>query len=318
VGLVLDSVVAVDRAAFERWRAADPRHGEAYARAERAWEHAALLGRTSFGRARALPPSRRRVGAAPALRYTLVAVLLLGICVAGFVVSGERGVSPAPGREIQIAAAIGEIRRVVLNDGSIVTLDTDSLVRVGYSQRARSLRLVRGRARFDVARDPARRFVVSAGGAEVIAHGTLFDVSLIGPGVKVALLRGAVDVGTTSVGRLQPARQVVRLRPGQQLAFVPAVHAPALRPVRAGESGWPSGMLSFSNTRLIDAVTDANRYSRIKIMLADPGIAELRVSGAYRIGDAPGLAASLAASLGLRAAGTSRPEIMISRAAPQP
>ncbi|MFX7992894.1 FecR/PupR family sigma factor regulator, partial [Acinetobacter baumannii] len=59
VALIHDPDAAVDRAAFEHWRASDPRHAVAYARAERAWDSAALLGQTSFGRARGLPERRR-------------------------------------------------------------------------------------------------------------------------------------------------------------------------------------------------------------------------------------------------------------------
>ncbi|CAA9540292.1 MAG: hypothetical protein AVDCRST_MAG91-3791, partial [uncultured Sphingomonadaceae bacterium] len=63
---------------------------------------------------------------------------------------------------------------------------------------------------------------------------------------------------------------------------------------------WPSGMLDFDATPLSEAIGRANRYSRRKMRLADPGLAGLRVTGAFRIGDPVGLARSLAAAFDLR------------------
>ena len=76
-----------------------------------------------------------------------------------------------------VRAQIGQPRALVLQDGSQVTLDTSSSIRVEESDSRRVVRLLAGRARFQVARDPARPFIVRAGGQQVIALGTVFTVT---------------------------------------------------------------------------------------------------------------------------------------------
>src|SRR3546814_14166765 len=78
----------------------------------------------------------------------------------------------------ELASKSGEIRTVALEDGSRVTLDTDTILHIAYSPTERGLKLERGRARFDVSYDASRPFVVFAGGGSITAHGTVFDVAV--------------------------------------------------------------------------------------------------------------------------------------------
>jgi len=302
VTLIHDPEAAVDRAAFERWRAADPRHGVAYARAERAWDSAGLLGETRFARARGLPEPRR-FSDRPQVRYAFAAAAVLVVALLGLSFAGRQWLSPdraAPATEL--ASTVGQIRTLTLSDGSTVTLDTDSLVRVAFGDTERRLYLTRGRARFVVAHDAARPFVVMAGSGAITARGTIFDVAITGDRVNVVLLRGAIDVRGGGTSLAVARRPIARLTAGQRISFAAAepLPPPGLAPTAAEE--WTTGMLTFDRTRLADALADANRYSTTKISLADPVLADLRITGAYHVGDAAGLAESIAASLGLRTA----------------
>src|SRR3546814_16085472 len=73
----------------------------------------------------------------------------------------------------------GERRTVRLADGTAITLNTDSAVRVGYVADRRLVRLLRGQALFEVAKDPHRPFVVQAGAKQITALGTIFEVRLL-------------------------------------------------------------------------------------------------------------------------------------------
>jgi transmembrane sensor len=183
-----------------------------------------------------------------------------------------------------LASRVGQIRTIALEDGSRVTLDTDSLVRVQFDDDQRRLELERGRARFEVAPDARRPFVVVAGASEVVAHGTVFDVDLRRPGALVALLEGSVEVRTASTAN--PVRRASTiLRSGQQLALAGTPAAAQPTPIRSAETRWPSGMLSFEDARLADVVASANRYSRTQILIGDPAAAERRFTGTFRAGD---------------------------------
>lgn len=299
--LVHDEGAAFDRAAFERWRAADPRHAEAFASVERSWQQAELLSRTNFGRTRNLP-ERRSLIRLPQAYYAFAVAAVVVVGVVGLLLAGPgvRHQLSAPAAT-ELASRVGQIRVLTLDDGSTVTLDTDSSLRVAFSSSERLVVLSRGRARFDVAHDPKRLFVVAAGGGSVIAHGTLFDVSIAKGRIKVTLLRGNVEVRNSAAPSVAAAPAASEtLRPNQTISFVAAAPLPAPGPAPDAGRQWTSGMLTFDDTRLADAIVDANRYNIDKIVLADPALRDRRITGTYHATDIAGFAQSVATSLGLR------------------
>lgn len=299
--LLHDPDAKVDRNAFERWRTADPRHAEIYARVERGWEQSALLAQTRFGRTRGLP-ERRPAWFGPRRRYALAAAAVLLVAAAGLTIASssipQRFVRPDTA---ELDSQVGEIREMILADGSTVTLDTDSALRVAFTPDERRLLLSHGRARFEVAHDPDRPFVVTAGGGSIVALGTVFDVGIAEGRVRVTLLRGIVEVRNTDVkSNAGPTQTARRLQPDQKISFVASAPLPPPQPAMKTDKQWTSGMLAFDETRLADAVAEANRYSTVKVVIADPASNDLRITGAYRAGDIPGFAQSVADSLGLR------------------
>jgi len=302
---------AAYREAFENWRNADPRHRVVYARLEQQWGQAALLSQTKIGRTRALP-RRRSVRSAP-ISYAMAAaaiILAIGLGLwfrAPGTIPNHRGIR-------QIAARVGEVRTFKLSDGSLVTLDTDSAVRIAFTPNERRIELTRGRARFNVAHNPSRPFVVSAGAGAVVARGTIFDVSLIAGHVSVTLLRGVVDVHENGGDWTGPfGRTVVQLHQGQSTAFAASEPPTPPRIASPTENSWVSGMLSFDADRLGDVIAQANRYSIAKISVADPTLNELKITGAYHVRDPSTFARTLAASLNLNVASQPNGNIVLSR-----
>jgi transmembrane sensor len=266
-----------DRAGFEDWYAADPQHAETYDAVLGTWDETALAAQTPTARHR--HAERRHSWAKVA---SVAAAVLLLLVAGGLSLTRDAWRGPAP--VTLLASRVGQIRTIALEDGSRVTLDTDSLVRVQFDDDQRRLELERGRARFEVAPDARRPFVVVAGASEVVAHGTVFDVDLRRPGALVALLEGSVEVRTASTAN--PVRRASTiLRSGQQLALAGTPAAAQPTPIRSAETRWPSGMLSFEDARLADVVASANRYSRTQILIGDPAAAERRFTGTFRAGD---------------------------------
>lgn len=208
---------------------------------------------------------------------------------------------------------IGELHAVVLDDGSRVSLNTDTRLQVRYGRAERSIDVLRGEALFEVARDPARPFVVQAAGSEVRALGTVFSVRLTPQGpagdaaVAVTLLEGQVSVraqeGTATQGAT--ATQPVLMTPGDRLRVAggtairhaaPQIDRPPLEQVTA----WKRSEALFDNTTLAEAVAEMNRYSRTPIVLAGELTGpDWRISGQYRAGDNAGFARAVAAVHGL-------------------
>lgn len=225
--------------------------------------------------------------------------------------------SNAPQRYTTVA---GERRSIKLTDGSVVELDAASELTEHFDPSTRELRLVRGRARFDVAHEN-RPFMVLAGGGSVTARGTLFDV-IMGENkqVTVRLLRGAVDVERPRIGKSSSeTTAIARLEPGETLSFASfspvaidksssssQLHSlapvPALSPVR-----------EFDRALLSTVVAEANKGSATAIRLSDPSIGTLKVSGRFRIDDADQVAERLAALFDLEAERTQTGEITLRR-----
>jgi transmembrane sensor len=283
------------RAAFLEWYA-DPGNAAAYDHLARTWDQAKFLASTPTGRARNLEHARPGGGRAGAI--ALGTTMLLAIIVCVLLVGPHLWSGRQPGRAPAMTEIAGadKPRTVVLADGSRITLDRASRLGIAFTAGERRLSLRAGRARFDVAHDKARPFVVEAGGGSVVAHGTVFDVALVGDGIEVVLLRGAVEV-RDGAGGAGPAR-ARHLSPGQKVALSGGALA---APVAAGprDTQWPEPMIAFNATPLGEAVAAFNRTGGRAIRIDAAAARGLHVTGAFRRGDPEGFAATLAATFGL-------------------
>ncbi len=200
-----------------------------------------------------------------------------------------------------LVTATGDIQSFHLKDGSVITLDTNSLVLVNFDDIQRNLRLLRGRARFTVAHE-GRPFTVHAGRGKVVARGTIFDIDLLpGNHVVVRLVRGAVDVEIESAARAAHLQRPVQLIPGEQVELEnDTIAVPTkIREVDVNDSDWPNGLRNFTNVRLGDLFAEANRYASIPLVSEAPDIEDIRVSGSFRISNSARLARNLGDMLGL-------------------
>ncbi len=231
-----------------------------------------------------------------------VAALYLGVVSPGTLKQDRPEIANSGatgGNSSQLQSELGEIREVQLSDGSRVTLDTDSLVLTKFDRDQRDVRLVRGRARFDVENDN-RPFVVEAGNGTVTALGTSFDVALArDERVTVQLFEGSIDVRVR--GDRSSAAMPVRLAPGQQLIFRAEKAATPIQVTNApvADRRWPEGVRDYDGVRLSDVVSEANRYATGPILVAATDVSDRKVSGTYRIRDVERLAENLADMLRL-------------------
>lgn len=286
------------RLEFERWRAADPTRREAYARLEAQYALAGNLRNSAIGRSWQMPRKRSWSSAWGVPRLALAGGALCVAAIAG----GVALLSWQPDSQVvasSVTSGIGQIRTLRLSDGSSVTLDTDSAITVGFDGTKRLVNLLRGRARFDVATDAGRPFVVDADGRSVVATGTVFDVALWRGDMRVSLFRGSADVRSGKASSSSPGG-IAHLLAGQSCALGAGQPKPIVERTPAGAELWVGGMLSFNGTPLSDVLTQTNRYSVEQIRLADASLAPLRVTGVFRPTPTGQLAGSLAAAFGLR------------------
>lgn len=237
---------------------------------------------------------RHRWATGAAIAASLAGAFFLGDIL------GLKPADPAPistGNVQRFATAIGQRRDVLLSDGSKVTLNTASLIEVRYSSDRRDVRLLRGQAMFHVAKNADRPFVVSARNRLVTALGTAFDVQIREDGqLQILLVEGSVRVDPSRQqgwGRIIPALARTDLMPGQQLI----TKGPDAGEVTAAdverETAWNRGVLVFRNETLNDAIKDLNRYSQFQLVVDDPEVAALKVSGIFPTADQENFIAAL-------------------------
>lgn len=194
---------------------------------------------------------------------------------------------------------IGEVRVIPLQDGSVVTLNTESTIAVAYSKRRRRVRLVSGEAAFDVAKDATRPFLVSAGRAQVRAVGTSFSVSCLPAApVEVVVREGAVDVGDTEARR----SSVLRLRARERATVSPkAIVSRAISDAEINRRlSWREGRLSFSGETLAEAAAEYARYSDVRIVIDDPALRARTVVGLFQTNDPVGFSKAVATAFDAR------------------
>lgn len=274
------------QAQLAAWCAADPRREGAFLQAEAAWmtlDRSAQLAPLPQRR----PPTRTRRGLH---RRRLVfgggAAVAASLAGVAFVaLSGER-----------YATAIGEIRRVPLKDGSTAAINTQSAVEVAMTPTARVVKVSRGEAWFQVARNPERPFIVEAGRVRVQAIGTAFSVRRREGGAEVLVSEGVVEAWAVGA-----EGHVIRIAVGER-AFV-ADNA-AVREEAAGASeidralAWRAGKIDLAGETLAAASADFNRYNTRKLVVRNRELAQERLYGVFRIDDPEGFARSVQQSLG--------------------
>lgn len=291
-----------EEARFVRWLA-DPAHAEAWREVQLPLETAGDLAafpsvQAMREAALAMQPDRRAIGARWIGWGMIAACLAAALLWAPALVPG----GPAPP---QVAAAgilreatrFGERREVPLPDGSRIVLNTASVVEIAYGPREREIRLVDGQALFRVARDGHRPFVVTAGDRRIVATGTEFDVRLDDQGTAtVTLIEGHVNVMPVKpegLARLFPAMTRESLAPGQQLKVSPAGDVRVVAADIERATSWTEGQLVFRDDPLTQAVGELNRYSAVRLVIEDPRVAELRVSGVFGTGRSENFVAAL-------------------------
>lgn len=257
---------AADSPAFIAWRDSDPAHAAAYARAQAVWAAPAL--------AEALADARPRWRAASMMRMaaSLALFALIG--------SGALRLAGVPLRlPASHGAAIGGQDMARLDDGTRMVLDSGAAVDVRYTSAERRLAIRDGRAFFDVGKDP-RPFRVEAGDILVRDIGTRFWVEREGDAVHVAVEHGEVALRPANATAAANAAAEQHLIAGQTGGY-----AQGFLPVRSVPTdisfGWMDHRLFFAQTPVGDVVQALRRYHRGWIVLANPRLAQVKVSGGY-------------------------------------
>ena len=267
-------------AAFQRWLAGHPDRQVAYARWQADWRQMdafPLAGveqmrlQVAQDKAVAARSRVRRGGRSALVLRAALAVLVLALGGGGGYLAWNHW------RQQPLFAQSYETQRgqqlsVQLPDGSKLRLDTATRVEVSLYRQRREVRLPQGQALFDVQADSARPFHVLAGNTRVTVVGTRFAVRHTDEGP----VRVSVEEGMVSVAAQDRTDWAVFLAAGQQLAggVVAAVASSGIAP-------WRDGRITLDNMPLSQALAEFERYGPTRMVVHDPAVAALRISGSF-------------------------------------
>lgn len=285
-----------DERAFQAWLSASALHGEAYQSCAAPWQtldampddlRARMRGQLARDKAaleraprRSAPRSRRRF-LQPLFAAAGAAAVLGGV---GYVAWQQLLAQP---RWTQaFATERGQQKDIPLPDGSRLRLDTATRIEVVFYRQRREVRLREGQAVFAVQPDASRPFDVLAGPLRVTVVGTRFSVRHTPgqsghDGVTVAVAQGKVRVARADAPAGQGDSSVL-LTPGQQVASDAQGALGPVGPVpAAGIAPWREQRLSFTDVPLGQALEELARYGRTGLVVRDPQVAALRLTGTF-------------------------------------
>jgi len=224
----------------------------------------------------------------------------------------EDGSDPVPlaGSAYLYETAVGERSTVTLPDGTRLTLNTDSRVRVSYSSSHRMLTLVQGEIYVKVAKDETRPLSVLANDRIVQAVGTEFNLQITADQkIELLVTEGRVRVAVHAApagGRERTAPDALpvtslEVTAGQRLTVdnrepdsgLAKTAKPATSEEIEVKLSWQQGNLIFRGEPLEEAMREIGRYTSVEFVILDDDLKQMRVAGLFKAGDVDSLLAVL-------------------------
>lgn len=308
IDLQAPEVSASLRRQWHEWRAAHPDH-------ERAWQRIeSINGKLNHLASSASASAAHAALEGPASRDRRKALQVLSLLLFGGSVWTVR--EHAPWREwtADVRSAIGEYRTLTLDDGTTLSLNTDSAIDLRYSATERRLVMIAGEVLIVTAKDRAQRpLLVSTPQGTAEALGTRFTVRQIEAATRLAVYEGAVRVRPSGI----TATTIVRA--GEQVTFTRTNIGP-IGAADVAAVAWTQGILVAKGMRLADLLVELGRHTPHALSCA-PDIADLRVSGSYPLSNTDGALQAIAEIFSLRTQTVTRfwgqQAVHLSRARPE-
>ncbi len=296
-----------DQAALDGWLDESMAHKAAFWRLEHTWQVAGRIG--AIGALNNAPPARHT---GLPLKWwqasALAASVLLAIALIGL---HSRPTSAPQAHADTFDTGIGGHRIVALVEGSRIEMNTATRLRTLISNQRRDVWLDRGEAFFEVAHIEDSLFVVHAGPRTITVVGTQFSVRRDADKVTVAVLKGRVRVEDPMRGESSATTTVT---PGDVAIGEGSSTIVTSKPIAAIEAKltWREGRLVFAATSLAEVADEFNRYNHRQLVIADPAVAAIRISGTFRASNVEAFVRLLKEAYGLKVESTADGTLKIS------
>ena len=253
---------------FHEWLAADPLHAEAFAKAQAIWDGPQVV------------QSAQNLAAQPATVSVLARLRphWKPLATAAVLILGLFSFSNLPMRlQADHLTVVGERQRLQLEDGSKVLLNTNSAFSSTINDQQRVARLYQGEAFFEVPANRDQALEIDAGPVKASVRDTDFAVRYLDGVAQVRVQRGDVDLRATR----DDAR--VRLSAGESIRIGPNGFDRPAKLDAATDLAWVDGRLVFENCPLSQVLAELRRYYPGWIINNNEQLADVAVTGNYRL-----------------------------------
>lgn len=240
---------------------------------QRAWAHIQRVNQRLSGLSSPLAHAAINAPRSSGRRQALKLLLLLGAgSAAGWGLRDQLSLQPLLA---DYHNGVGEQRKIALDDGSEIHLNTASAIDLRFDAQQRLIKLLQGEILLTVADDPRPLNLVTAeGNVRPMSAASRFDVRQFDGKTQLAVFGGTVQITpTTFTG---PGLQ---LQAAQQVVFNRNTWEP-VRALDANSGAWADGMLVAAHMRLQDFLAELSRYRRGHLQ-CDAKVADLLISGSY-------------------------------------
>jgi transmembrane sensor len=268
-----DAVTEEDHQQFALWLAANPEHTHAMDSMLDLWDDLAVT--------RHMEQSSPLEN--PARRHWLKASLAVAACALfALVLTPQLNIDD---ETLHYQTRKGEQLQIDLADGSKISLNTNSSLSVSLTDDLRQVSLHRGEAFFQVKKNTRRPFVVDIGAAEVRVMGTAFNIHRRENQSDITVTEGVVRVTERGIsGNRAPGTELLYANQSVS-AGSKGLFRPSLTDTVATVA-WRDGKIVANGMPLVALVDEIARYHDVKIIIAEPDLAQRTVSGVFQL-DSP-------------------------------
>lgn len=318
-----DDVSEKDLLAFREWAQKSPAHQKEIVELSEFWEGLNIL-TTMDGPIYEADKVYKKLRDRQKWRKGLVATAtivcgLLLLTLGQFVFTNsyprsDQPVETAIAFPVVLKSEIGEQQTHTLPDGSTITLNTDSYLEVNYARNQRNIRLVKGEAFFEVAKDNSRPFLVFANNGVIRAVGTEFSVWVQNDySLDIIVAEGTIELSSLTPKTPGERASASDGRPAQivSLGMVTAGQSARLNDQKTSielvsdelidlKLSWKEGLLKFRGESLEEVIAQVSRYTQLQIGIDDdPELRALRFGGVFKSGETDVLFRTLETQFGI-------------------
>ena len=245
--------------------------------------------------------------------FPSAALFILGLHLAFF--TSEK---PFPNTVEPELELLTRIEQRTLKDGSIIELNRGTDIEVSYTTLERRIKLISGEASFEVEKDPNRPFIVMAGGVDVQAVGTVFNVKLSDSKVDVLVKEGKVNLKVNDKPAIPQDRDAdLFLEIGQKATIQLNSESSVVEIINLNENEiseathWQPRLLDYDSITLGELVEEFNRSNPVQVEFDNPQLESISLSSSFWSDNVEGFVRLMESSFGMEAEWRGSREIVL-------